>query len=142
LLSRSCSTAALASATPPSVPAGEATASEDEAPLTPHATREGDDGRRTSSAPPPPVRVLGKSEPGRPDSADPKAPSLDARIQRRWRELVAAALDAGQDARHCQREKCFHNDREAIEVCECDCDGCARAGELYIAAKREITGRE
>ncbi len=69
------------------------------------------------------------------------APSLDARITRLWHHKIAEALEAGQNARHCAGARCF-DDSEAISVCECDCAGCVLVGELYLAAKRELTGRE
>ncbi len=72
---------------------------------------------------------------------EPSGPSLDWRIERLWHRKLAAAQEAGKDARHCYGGRCFH-EHQAIRVCECTCDGCVLVGELLIAAKREITGRE
>ena len=121
-------------ASAPSAPSADANG-----PVTSPSTRDGDDGRRTSSRPPPPVEVV--VDRGAFTSTDPTAHPLDVRVRRRWEELIAEAQEAGQDARHCQGATCFH-EGEAIAVCECACGGCVLAGELLIAAKREITGRE
>ncbi len=72
---------------------------------------------------------------------EPSGPNLDWQIERLWHRKIAAAQEAGKDARHCYGGRCFH-EHEAIRVCECNCDGCVLVGELLIAAKREITGRE
>lgn len=71
---------------------------------------------------------------------DPSAPSLDARIERLWHLKVAAAIEAGKDARHCHGERCFH-ETESVSACECHCDGCAMVTDLLIDATREVRGR-
>jgi hypothetical protein len=77
-----------------------------------------------------------------PTPTDPMAPSLDTRIERLWLRKIAAAQEAGQEARHCHGPTCFRDMVDGIAVCECTCTGCVLVGEFLIAAKREITGRE
>ena len=57
---------------------------------------------------------------------------MDARVERRWHEKVAAAQQAGQDASHCHGERCV------LGACECRCDGCIRINGLLVEARREV----
>lgn len=68
---------------------------------------------------------------------DPSAPTLDARVERLWHEKVAAAQEAGQDARHCHGEKCMDRG-EGIALCDCRCEGCGRLLALLISAERAV----
>ncbi len=71
------------------------------------------------------------------DALTPTAPAehtIDGRIKRLWHEKIAAAQEAGQDARHCHGARC------AAGACECQCDGCALIHRLLIEARQEILG--
>lgn len=71
---------------------------------------------------------------------EPSAPSLDARIERLWHHKIAAAIEAGKDARHCHGERCFH-ETHSVSACECHCDGCAMVTDLLTDATREVMGK-
>lgn len=75
---------------------------------------------------------------------DPSARPLDARVSRRWAELVAAAHLAGDDAAHCHGAMCKMQG-EGIALCECQCDACGLLLELLVQAERDVrreTGQE
>jgi hypothetical protein len=64
------------------------------------------------------------------------APRTEARIRSRWLALVQ---EAGDDARHCQGERCKARCEE-VPPCGCRCDGCALLFTLFVRAEREIVG--
>lgn len=66
---------------------------------------------------------------------EPSMPAMDARVERRWHEKIAAAQDAGQHVQHCHGERC------PIGACACRCDGCIRINGLLVEARREVLGR-
>jgi hypothetical protein len=67
---------------------------------------------------------------------DPHVPAMDARVERRWHEKIAAAQEAGQHVQHCHGERCV------LGACGCRCDGCIRINGLLAEARREVLGRE
>jgi hypothetical protein len=66
---------------------------------------------------------------------EPSMPAMDARVERRWHEKIAAAQDAGQHVQHCHGERC------PLGACACRCDGCIRINGLLVEARREVLGR-
>ncbi len=76
-----------------------------------------------------------------PTPTEPGASTLDARIERLWHEKLAAAQEAGKDARHCHGPLCMTGEHP-VEACGCSCDACGLVLDLLVAAQREIKGRE
>jgi hypothetical protein len=73
-----------------------------------------------------------------PTPTEPSTPAIDAEIQRRWAELVAAAQAKGVEVGHCHAgDKCMDRG-EGIALCACRCDGCARLLALLVRAEAEI----
>jgi hypothetical protein len=72
---------------------------------------------------------------------EPGAQTIDARIERLWLQKIAAAQEAGKNARHCHGPLCMSG-KHLVETCSCGCDGCELVVDLLITAQREITGRE
>jgi hypothetical protein len=73
-----------------------------------------------------------------PTPTEPSTPAIDAEIQRRWAELVAAAQEKGIEVGHCHAgEKCMDRG-EGIALCACRCDGCARLLALLVKAEAQI----
>jgi hypothetical protein len=66
---------------------------------------------------------------------DPSTPAMDARVERRWHEKIAAAQEAGQHVQHCHGECCV------LGACECRCDRCIRIKGLLAEARREVLGK-
>jgi hypothetical protein len=66
-------------------------------------------------------------------------PGVAARVERRWHELVAAAQEAGKDARHCHGKACM-TEGEEIDRCACACAGCVLVLDLLVQAEGEIIG--
>ena len=105
--------------------------------------------RTTSSRPPPPVEVVVGREaqpPPQPERVtltptDPSTYTLDARIERRWHELVETALAAGKDARHCHGRDCMQTG-EGIDRCACTCDSCGTVLDLLIQARTDVIGED
>ena len=73
--------------------------------------------------------------------AQAAGPTITKRIERVWHEKIAAAQEAGQNARHCHGARCLEG-QNGIALCDCPCDGCARILDLLTQAMRETTGRE
>ena len=65
---------------------------------------------------------------------------LDSQMERLWHEKTAAALAAGDDARHCRAARCFQ-EGQALTACECQCDGCALAVGLLVEARAEVLSK-
>jgi hypothetical protein len=73
------------------------------------------------------------------ERAQMQSPGIVARVERRWHEKVAAAQEAGQNARHCHGERCIAEGEE-ISHCACTCAGCVLVLNLLVRAQREIIG--
>jgi hypothetical protein len=66
-------------------------------------------------------------------------PGLADRVERLWKEKVAAAQEAGKNAWHCYEASCMP-DSDQIAYCGCKCDGCTLVLDLLLQAQREILG--
>jgi hypothetical protein len=66
-------------------------------------------------------------------------PGLADRVERLWKEKVAAAQEAGHNARHCYEASCMP-DSDQIAYCGCKCDACTLVLDLLLQAQREILG--
>jgi len=67
---------------------------------------------------------------------------VEAKVERRWHELLATAQAQGKLAQHCARALCMR-DGFTVGPCPCECEGCARIKDLLAQAKREMwRGRE
>jgi hypothetical protein len=105
-----------------------------EAPATPHSTRPGDDGRRTSNRPPPPLHVVQTDDGARqPRTVRAWNADVEARVQ----ELLQAARDSGKNVDHCLATEECHG----LAGCTCACAPCVRRAGLEESAYLEVTGR-
>lgn len=74
-------------------------------------------------------------------SVPPPLPRFDARVARRWHELIEEAHADGKAARHCGGEKCVGS-AGGIAECSCLCPGgCGLLADLLAQAKREAGAR-
>lgn len=93
-----------------------------------------EEGRLANAAP-------GAARPPTPTPTEPGREKIDARIERRWHQKIAAAQEAGKDARHCDGQRCLQEGRD-LSACLCQCNGCRIVVALLVQAGREIRAEE
>jgi hypothetical protein len=67
------------------------------------------------------------------------APTLDARIEARWWELLEQARSEGLAVDHCGGALCLERG-DGVSLCCCECPGCVRLLTLLVQAEKEIRG--
>jgi hypothetical protein len=80
-----------------------------------------------------------KPAPSKPAPSRKLEEKLDPRVDRLWKQRVAAAQLAGEDVQHCNTPKCFDTGGD-IAACYCGCPGCTRVRKLLSDAVQEVLG--
>jgi hypothetical protein len=84
------------------------------------------------------IEITGPQTPAERAELDKQQPpGLNARIERLWHEKVAAAQEAGHNARHCYGDVCLPGG-DQIAYCGCKCNACTLVLDLFLQAQREV----
>jgi hypothetical protein len=93
-----------------------------------------EEGRPGNSSP-------GAARPPTPTPTEPGREKIDARIERRWGQKVAASRATGKNASHCHGERCLEEGRD-VSLCACGCAPCRLVVSLHVQAEREVRAED